>query len=190
MPVCRSLPIALAASALALAASRLPLHQTGPQPAHTGGFGEPTCHACHFDYPLNEEPRAVIRLDSIPAQFRGGHTYRLQLSVQHRELKRGGFQLSARFEDGGAAGEFVTPDTNHVRVQQAKGIDYLSHTFTSSDRVAQDMIVWTIYWTAPSLLRRVVFNVAANVSNSDASEFGDRIFSAAFYAEPDASNGK
>ncbi|HEY0672322.1 MAG TPA: choice-of-anchor V domain-containing protein [Longimicrobiales bacterium] len=180
----------MAASALALAALRFPLHQAGPQPAHTGGFGEPTCHACHFDYPLNQEPRAVIRLDSLPAQFRAGRMYRLQLSVQHSELKRGGFQLSARFDDGSAAGTFVIADTNQVRVQQAGGIDYLSHTSASSDRAAGDMIAWVIDWVAPAASRRVVFHVAANVANADASEFGDRIFSAAFYSDPTASDGK
>jgi hypothetical protein len=174
----------LAASSIALAASRLPLHQAGPQPAHTGGFGEPTCHACHFDYPLNDEPRASIALAGLPEKLEPRQTYTLQLSIEHAELRRGGFQLSARFADGSAAGMFLVADSSHVRVQQHNGIGYLSHTATSADAVDSHTISWNIAWIAPSEVRPVSFHVAVNVANSDASEFGDRIFSASFAVSP------
>ncbi|HEY0809702.1 MAG TPA: choice-of-anchor V domain-containing protein [Longimicrobiales bacterium] len=170
-----------AASAATHAATRLPFSLTGPLPAHTGGFGEPTCHACHFDYPLNE-PGVAIYLDSLPEVFEPQREYRLRLRVQHAELKRGGFQLSARFEDGLPAGSFVIPDTTLLRIQRAKSVDYLSHTMKGTDELIGDTAIWSFRWVAPTDNRRVVFNLAINVSDKDASQFGDRIFTKVFYA--------
>ena len=173
------LGVITAASATALAASFLPVSLTGPLPAHTGGFGEPTCHICHFDYPLNDGA-AMMKLDSLPERYEQGREYRLQLRLQHPELKRGGFQLSARFEDGTPAGTFVLPDTMLLRVQRANNIDYLSHTMAGTDQVVGDTAVWTFVWRAPASDKRVVFHAAFNVSDQDASQFGDRIFTTAF----------
>jgi hypothetical protein len=175
----------VAASASALAATHLPVSLTGPLPAHTGGFGEPTCQACHFDYPLNETD-VVVKLDSLPSMYKPQRTYRLQLRLQHPELKRGGFQMSARFEDGTPAGTFVIPDTSLLRLQRAKAVDYLSHTMKGTDQVVGDTAVWNFEWVAPATQARVLFNLALNVSDQDASQFGDRIFTKVFYsgAEP------
>lgn len=180
---CRNL-LVVAASVTALAAARLPVHQAGPQPAHTGGFGEPACNACHFDYPLNDEPRAEIELDSLPGHFQPGESYTLLLRVQHPELKRGGFQLSARFEDGRNAGAFVLSDSSLLRVRRANDVDYLSHTALSSDMVEGSAIAWRITWTAPAEAQPVIFHLAVNVANADASEFGDRIFTTSATVEP------
>jgi len=177
----RKLVVIVAASAATLAATHPPFSLTGPLPAHTGGFGEPTCHACHFDYPLNE-PGAAIYLDSLPEVFEPQREYRLRLRVQHAELKRGGFQLSARFEDGSPAGSLVIPDTTLLRIQRAKSIDYLSHTMKGTDELVSDMAIWRFSWVAPGTNRRVVFNVAVNVADKDASQFGDRIFTKVFYS--------
>jgi hypothetical protein len=180
----RSFPkviIVMAASACALAATHLPISLTGPLPAHTGGFGEPSCHACHFDYVVNEGDVRVT-FDSLPANFEPERSYRLQLRVQHPELKRGGFQLSARFDDGTPAGSFVIPDTSLLRVQRAKSVDYLSHTMKGSDQLVGDTAVWNFEWVAPAASRRVVFNLAVNVADQDASQFGDRIYTRVFYS--------
>ena len=174
--------VIVAASAATLAATHLPFSLTGPLPAHTGGFGEPTCHACHFDYPLNEPGGVAIHLDSLPEVFEPQHEYRLRLRVQHAELKRGGFQLSARFEDGSPAGSFVIPDTALLRVQRGKSVEYLSHTMKGTDELVGDTATWNFRWTAPANNRRVVFNVAVNVADKDASQFGDRIFTRIFYS--------
>ncbi len=176
----RSILLVIAASAGALAARNLPFHSNGPPAAHSGGFGEPTCHACHFDYPLNEGG-ATIRLDSLPDSYEPARTYALRLVVRHAQLKRGGFQVTARYEDGASAGTFEIPDTAHIRVQEAKGIKYLSHTAAGSRLVDGDTSVWQFTWRAPAGDRRIVFNAAINVANDDASEFGDRIFTRAFH---------
>ena len=181
----RSLLVVVAASAAALAARQLPIHSQGPQPGHTGGFGEPDCRACHFDYPLNDGA-VTIRLDALPSVYEPERTYSLQLSATHPDLERGGFQLTARFEDGTQAGRFVIPDSTLLRVQQLRGTEYLSHASAGADQVQSHDVVWRFDWVAPASDRRVVFNIAVNVANNDASEFGDRIFTRTFYsgAEP------
>lgn len=179
VPSFHKLLIVIAASATALAAQKLSLSSQGPLPGHTGGFGEPNCRACHYDYDLNEGP-FVIRMDSLPASYEPERQYTLELLVRHASLKRGGFQLTARFEDGSPAGKLETPDTLRLRIQSLRGIDYLSHTAAGADQVQGDSVVWRFKWNAPAADKRVVFNVAVNVANQDASEFGDRIFTGSF----------
>ena len=177
----RSVLLVLAAGAGALAAKQLPIHSNGPQPGHTGGFAEPTCRACHFDYALNEGD-ASIRIDSLPESYEPARTYTLRLVVHHAELKRAGFQLTARYEDGAAAGTFEISDTARLRVQEAKGIAYLSHTAAGSRLVDRDSAVWRFNWLSPASDRRIIFNAAVNVANDDASEFGDRIYTREFFS--------
>lgn len=175
----RTVGVVIAAGACALAASTLAAYSSGPPPGHTAGFGEPACNACHYDYVLNEAG-AVIRLDSLPRHYTAGQTYPLTLVVRHTELKRGGFQLSARLADGTQAGAFVIADTLLLTVRGKAGIDYLSHTMAGADRLSGDSITWRFLWVAPASRQGVVFNVAVNVANRDASEFGDRIFARSF----------
>jgi hypothetical protein len=175
----KTVVIAAAGSTTAAAVSFATSH--GPLPAHTGAFGEPTCQRCHSDYPLNDGA-ADIRLNSIPLLYDTRTVYSLQLRVQHPELKRAGFQMSARFEDGSQAGSWIRTarDTVFTRVQEAGGIDYVSHTEAGTMRVRGDTALWVVKWESPTTNQRVVFSVAVNVSNYDASEFGDRIFTRSF----------
>ena len=174
----------LAASATTLAASFSP-SGSSPPVGHTGSFGEPSCHGCHSEYPLNE-PGARIRLDSLPAVHMPEQRYVVRLVMHRAEMKRAGFQLTARFEDGGAAGRFELPDTTFMRTQRAGALDYLSHTSEGSHLVQGDSIVWRFVWIAPASTRRVVFSAALNAADNDDSPFGDRIFTASFVtgAEP------
>lgn len=183
MPYFRNLSAVVAVSATAFAATFLPA-STGPAPALTGGFGEANCQVCHRDYPLNETPGA-IQLDSLPAVYQPQQVYRMVVSVRHAELERGGFQLSARFEDGTQAGSFAVADTALLRVQRAAGVAYLSHTLAGTHQVKNHTASWSFDWTAPAAQKRVLFHVAANAANHDASEFGDRIFTATFHSGND-----
>ena len=167
--------IAAAAGACALAATQLAAYSSGPPPGHTAGFGEPDCTACHYDYPVNEAG-VTVRLDSLPASYQPGRIYTLQLVVRHAELRRGGFQLSARLKDGQQAGTFTPADTLLLALRGKAGIDYLSHARAGADRVSGDSITWRFDWRAPEAHQAVVFNLAVNIANRDASEFGDRIF--------------
>ena len=176
MPNFRNIAVVvIAASVCAFAATQLAAYSSGPPPAHTAGFGEPDCRACHADYELNE-PGALIRVDSLPGRYEAGTTYPVQVVVRHAELRRAGFQLTARFADGAQAGTFVIADSLLLRVQGSRGVDYLSHKLAGADQVQGDSIIWRFHWVAPASAQRVVFNLAVNVANRDASEFGDRIY--------------
>jgi len=157
----------------------------GPPPGHTGGFGEPTCRACHFDAPLNDAG-GRLTLEGIPRDYAPGHTYRLRITVTHPGLAAGGFQLSARFRDGAQAGAFtVDPALMRVRRADSSGVVYASHTKTGTRPVAPDTARWTLAWHAPARGDTILFHLAANAANGDDSEFGDFIFT---HADTSAAN--
>ena len=133
---------------------------------------------------MNDGP-ADIQLDTVSLSLDKRVVYSMHLRVQHPELKRAGFQITARFADGSQAGSWVrtAEDTVFTRVQRAGGIDYLSHTEQGTIRVRGDTAFWTLKWEPPTANQQIVFNVAVNVSNHDASEFGDRIFTRSFFRD-------
>lgn len=175
----------------------------GPPPAHTGGFGEPTCRECHLDSP--ERPAGVrLEVEGLPARYRPGRSYALKVVLEAPELRRGGFQLSARFLAGEGAGRpagSLTAAGGRVEVVTAPGegrsdspggagadgrpepVAYARQTLDGSlapAGVAPGRLLWKLEWTAPSPgpgggAPPVAVDVAANASNYDDSEFGDRI---------------
>jgi len=48
----------------------------GPPPGHTGGLGEPTCRACHFDAPEELEVGELV-LKGLRAAYAPGTEYPL-----------------------------------------------------------------------------------------------------------------
>ena len=76
---------------------------TGPVSARTGGFGEMTCHECHWDNPVND-PSGRLTLLGTPATYTPGARYSIIVDLARPDLVLGGFQLSARFGGGSSAG--------------------------------------------------------------------------------------
>ncbi len=89
-------PLAAFVIASPLAASAF---KEGPYPNVTGGFGEQTCHLCHLDNAINAAGGAVT-LDGIPPSFRPGQTYPITVTISREGLRRGGFEIAARFAGG------------------------------------------------------------------------------------------
>jgi hypothetical protein len=175
--------LALGPVALALALSEASeAYVDGPPPEKTGGFGEQTCLQCHFDGPL-DDPEGLLALEGIPGDgYVGGSTYRIEVLLSRPELRRGGFELAARFADGPdtgrQAGSIVALDE---RVDVIRGgttpVEYARQNAAGSVAESENVMVWSIQWEAPaSGGGPVVFNVAANASNDDASELGDWIY--------------
>jgi hypothetical protein len=162
----------------------------GPPPAHTGGFGEPTCHECHSSEPLNDAG-GILRLDSLPSGgYTPGRVYRLQLLLTRPAMARGGFELSVRAADssGGAkqAGA-LEPDDDRAKLAAAATpgpVQYLEHSRKGTDLAAPDTNRWWFRWRAPAAPGPVVFHVAANAANDDNSAFGDFIYTAAIRVPP------
>lgn len=160
------------------------VYADGPPPGHTGGFGEPTCHQCHFDGPL-DDPAGVLEVEGIPATWEAGRRYSLRVRLARPGLARGGFQLAARFARGAAEGEqagSLRPAHRRTAVTEvdATGVQYASHRMKGAEPVARDTAAWRLEWRAPAegagASAPVVFHVAANAANGDDSEFGDFIY--------------
>ncbi|MFL5384262.1 MAG: choice-of-anchor V domain-containing protein [Longimicrobiaceae bacterium] len=176
-----------AAAALALLAGTPERARAGfpdaPPPAHTGGFGEPTCRACHFDGELNEEGGGLT-LGGVPAAYRPGERYRITVTLRRGEMKRGGFELAARFTEGAApgrqAGSLRAVD-ERVRVTEGtrSGVQYATQARPGVQLTEAGRIEWVVEWTAPAAAAGpVVFHAAANAANGDESQFGDLVYTA------------
>ena len=177
MRLALALALATGAALSALPPSAI-AYRTGPPAAHTGGFGEGTCTACHWSE-ADERRDGGLTLE-VPAAYEPGKTYTLRVRLEDPALRSAGFQLSARFDDGAGvdtgaqAGSLAASDSGVVVVTSGKGIQYASHTDVGVAPAEPGRAAWIVRWTAPAG-GPVVFHAAANAADDDASEFGDRI---------------
>ncbi len=152
-----------------------------PPLAHTGGFGEPTCIACHFDGALNDSAGSLV-IDGVPARYEAGRRYLLTITVRHPELKLAGFELASRYatgpDSGKGAGTLVATDDRAVStVDDATNIQYAHHLRSGTTPLPGGVGRWIIEWVAPTAgSGPVVIHVAGNAANGDDSPLGDWIF--------------
>jgi hypothetical protein len=150
----------------------------GAPPGFSGGFKEESCHACHFDEPLNSGPGRVT-IDGVPATFAAGQRYSLTVTLKQTGMKSGGFQIAARFKDGGAQAGTLAPgaaDALRVRVDSQGGVQYVGQKVAGSSVGDDDTLRWVIEWIAPDRLERVVFQVAANAADGNGGADGDFVY--------------
>jgi len=144
-------------------------------PSVTGGFGELSCHSCHFDGDLNPKS-GKVELLGLPNVIKSGYTYDIEVLLSHPQLVKAGFQLSSRLVDGSQHGYFTSQDNLTLVQSSADGkIQYMNHSEKGSVGY-KEKAVWKFRWTAGDIVGDVVFNLAANAANGDDSEFGDNIF--------------
>jgi hypothetical protein len=181
------IPVAVFLIAAPLAVSAF---KEGPYPNVTGGFGEQTCHLCHLDNPINA-PGGAITLDGIPAAFAPGQTYPITVTISRPGLRRGGFEIAARFAGGKLkgrqAGAWRLDDLRAQLIPGAvdKALTFVQHNQIGSRAVTPGANSWTMEWTAPGAPAGVVqFNAAANASNNDDSPLGDYIYVKAVRSAP------
>src|SRR5262245_10839226 len=154
----------------------------GPYPNVTGGFGEQSCHVCHLDNPVNA-PGGSVSLEGVPLSYAAGQTYPITITFNRDGLRRGGFEIAARFasgkQKGKQAGAWMPRD---ARVQLIPGavdkvLTFVQHNLAGSRVSATGSNTWTVDWVAPDApAAPVQFNVAANASNNDDSPLGDYIY--------------
>ncbi|WP_419938178.1 choice-of-anchor V domain-containing protein [Candidatus Palauibacter sp.] len=170
-------------------AAHTPPHIEGPPPGHTGGFGEPTCAACHFGAPLNA-PGATLEVFGIDDGYRPGQRHPVTIRFQSFDMLAAGFQGSFRFEDGdrrGAGAGEIRPLDDRVTVVPGEDGDpeYVQHTRAGSapvDGVAE----WTFEWRAPDADAPVVLHLAANSGGGDDSPLDDLVYTASLLLAPTA----
>ena len=191
----RSCRTAIVAGALTLAlpaAAPLPeaAYLDGPPPAHTGGFGNDTCHTCHFENDL-DAAGGSLAIGGVPDAFDPSVSYRITVSLERPGMGRAGFQLAARVREGDGAGDpagLLQPLDGNERVQVvagADGVTYAQHTAAGTALTGPQSTSWTFEWRPPADgTAAVAFHAAANAANDDASEFGDFIYTASATAHP------
>lgn len=184
-------PVAAALS-LSFAPAAVRSNAMAPPPAHTGGFGEPTCRECHFEGEANA-PGGSLEIAGLPAAYEPGASYEVAVVLRRPDMERAGFQLAARFASGPAAGRQAgdlqpldgrAEVVRHRRPAGPEAVQYARHTpaGTALTKDAEEA-VWPLLWTAPPTpaggVAEVAFHAAANAANYDDSEFGDLIYTAA-----------
>jgi hypothetical protein len=162
--------------------SPLAAYADGAPPGFSGGFGESACDACHFENDVNARP-GQLTLSGVPERFNPGERYTLAVTLARPEMKVGGFQLTARLDDGGAqAGAFggAPGDAKRVRVSVVDPtvIQYVGQTREGAGPAPPGILRWELVWTAPTIAAAVRFNVAANAGDGDDSVRGDYVYTA------------
>jgi hypothetical protein len=185
---------ALAAAAFGLAlvtaaAAAASPYLDGAPPGFSGGFGEDSCTACHFDEDLNQAPGSVS-LTGVPASYAPGEVYPITIALRRPGMALAGFQLTARFEDGTQAGELAAPEGAEERIAISPKDDnrvlYAHQRGASAEPTAPGAARWTVSWTAPVAdARAVLFHVAGNAADGDGSASGDYVYTTAAAALPD-----
>ncbi|HEX9692417.1 MAG TPA: choice-of-anchor V domain-containing protein [Gemmatimonadales bacterium] len=166
--------------ALAGVAGR-PRSAAGPPPGHTGGFGEPTCQACHAGAPVNADGGSLTILGWDRATC--GERLAVTVRLERPGTRRGGFQLAVRWADGPArgrqAGRILTPDHERVEiVTDAAGIQFAQHSSAATADTAAGAFQWDLTWDPPRCPAAIAVHAAANASNDDDSELGDHVYTA------------
>ena len=151
--------------------------------AYTGGFGEQSCHSCHFDYDLNQ-PEGNLSVSGIGESFEPGKEYQIGLKVERDDLAKAGFQMTARFSDSTQAGSFEIGENLTTTPNIENDISYVQHGVGLVEAENGEKS-WQVSWIAPDQKKPVIINIAANAANGDASEFGDWIYLKEIIIEPD-----
>jgi hypothetical protein len=175
----------LAAAFLANSSPAAARYADGAPPGFSGGFKEQSCDGCHFEHEPNTRPGEVA-LTGVPAQYVGGETYALTVTLTRPGMKLGGFQLAARFEDGTQAGTLQRGpgEDKRLAIETQGAVHYANQRRPGAELTGPDTVKWTLAWTAPSEMRPVTFHVAANAADNDESTRGDYVYTARAQSTP------
>lgn len=183
---CRAIPFtaALFATAVFLAAgpatSPAAAYADGAPPGFSGGFGESSCDACHFEAAVNTPPGRVT-LTGVPERYVPGGRYPLAITLSRPGMLIGGFQLAARFDGNGTQAGTLAPgpgEDQRIRIEPGK-IQYANQRQAGTDLAEPGSAKWTVLWTAPTSPGTVRFHVAANAADKDEAARGDYVYTAA-----------
>jgi hypothetical protein len=185
----RARRLAALTAVLLTAPALLALHfRDGPPARVTGGFGEDSCTACHFDHAANDGT-GTLTLTGLPEQFVPGEAYELILSLTRPGLKVAGFQLAVRQSgDRSQAGTIAVPaEQAHVALLEERGVQFAHHDSAASPATDGDVVRWKLSWTASETTGPVAVHAAAVAGDGDESQAGDFVYTLELASRPDLS---
>ena len=151
----------------------------GAPPGFTGGFGEQACDACHFEAALNTKP-GQLTLTGVPERFAAGERYALTITLSRPAMAIGGFQLSARMENGGGQAGTLSPgpgEDKRIKIEPGT-IQYANQRQDGTALAEPGTAKWTVIWTAPDASGAVIIHAAANAADKDDAARGDYVYTA------------
>jgi hypothetical protein len=155
-------------------------YAAGAPPGFSGGFGEPSCHACHFYAEVNT-PAGRLVVDGVPKGFAAGGRYAIAIMLSRPGMTLAGFQLTARFKDGGRQAGTLAPtaaEEKRIRVERLVDIQYVNQQEDGAAVSTAGTARWSVEWIAPASRDTVVFHVAANAADADGTVDGDYVYTA------------
>ena len=157
-------------------------YPAGAPPGFSGGFGEQSCHACHFHAEPNTGP-GKLTLSGVPERYVPGEAYTLNLTLARPGMKLAGFQLTARAKDTGMQGGTLATapgQEERVGIETQSNIQYANQREKGTALTSPDTATWTLLWTAPRTNLPIAIHVAANAADADGTVEGDYIYTAVF----------
>jgi uncharacterized protein (TIGR03437 family) len=167
---------------------------SGPPVKRTGGVdGNLNCTACHQTFaPANSDPRGSVSIENLQPYVPGA-AQTLRVTVSHPEASRWGFQLTARFVNGGGnlkAGTF-TPANAETKVVCDNGtltgsagpcfddqLEWIEHADAPRTAPGEGK-TFEFQWTPPMDENGdIMFFVAGNAANGNNQPVDDRIYTA------------
>ncbi|MDQ6666488.1 MAG: IPT/TIG domain-containing protein [Acidobacteriota bacterium] len=167
-------------------------YEYGPDPRKTGAPGDApmSCVAagCHSG-PLNRPGGSVQIVLPNGNTYMPGVKQHIVVKITDPVQKRWGFEMTARLASdlaNGQAGDFNPTDNNTQVIcndsgvkpcRASQNIQFIEHTFGGTRRGVMGGITFEFDWTPPPTnAGDVMFYVAANAANGDASPSGDHIY--------------
>ena len=105
--------------------------------------------------PRSTRPAARSRSTVFPPAFTPGQTYPITVTISRAGLRRGGFEIAARFaggkQKGRQAGSWRLDDTRAQLIPGAvdKALTFVQHNQIGSRAATPGANSWTMEWTAP-----------------------------------------
>ncbi len=157
------------------------LFRDGPPARVTGGFGEDSCYACHWNGPENDGV-GTLEIGGLPEVWEPGREYELEVTLFRPGMVVGGFQLATRFAaDEEQAGTLAPAggEDQRVGVLEDGGVQFAHHLLAGIELTGEDTVRWTMVWTAPSEAGgSVVIHLSSVAGDGDESQIGDHVYTA------------
>lgn len=160
----------------------------GPPARVTGGFGEDSCFACHWNGTENDGVGS-LQVSGFPEKYEPGARYDLTISLAHPEMVVAGFQLAVRYGDGetqAGALEIPEEEDDRISVLVERDVEFAQHRLPGIEPSGRESTRWSLRWAAPadSGGRTVHLHISAVAGDGDESQMGDHVYTLELDSRP------